>query len=159
MNVNYTGRECVCVWLLCLQYNGPAIRPTLEGSTLPSMKGCAVRGENGWIRLADGEAKLSWTFAVLLLLDHVFVCLHIRGSFPSGYPPSISSSHTLAAHGGVWEEGEGWRAVALGRRGVRKGFRWDLSSRVWSWCYEALSATQCKRFYYKLFLGLEDKIT
>lgn len=113
----------VCVWLLCLQYNGPAIRPTLEGSTLPSMKGCAVRGENGWIRLADGEAKLSWTFAVLLLLDHVFVCLHIRGSFPSGYPPQyLFISHTRCSRG-CTRGGGGMEGCGSGEKGSKKRLR------------------------------------
>lgn len=39
--------------------NWPAIRPVPEGSTLPSMKGCAIRrgGENGQIWLAGKEAE------------------------------------------------------------------------------------------------------
>lgn len=106
------------MWVIIV-YNRPAIRTTLEGSTLPSMKGCAVC-QRTW--LAQEEAKPSRTFMVLFLLHHVF--LRIAALSPLLSPQYLFIS-SLAAHRAILKRGEERQAVAPGRRRVRKSLRWD----------------------------------
>lgn len=101
LNVNYTRHKCV--WFLCLQYNVPANRPSLEGSTAPSMKGvCSPWGKPrdliGWGR---GKAPMN-VCGVTAARSRDCVSSY-RVYFLSGCSHGISSSHSLSAHGGIWE--------------------------------------------------------
>lgn len=88
-----------CVWLLFVLCNWPVIRPVLEGSTLPSMKGCAVRGGGEWTDLVGWERGRAHR-VVWLLQDGVFLYVEAvpRLLFPS-YLRSFYSP--LSA---VWEK-------------------------------------------------------
>lgn len=139
------ARVCVII-VLTVQW---ACNQTCSGRFHSAINGgvCGPGGENWWIWLAEEEGKLPSTFAVFLLLDHVFVCLHTGTRLLFAHTVSLHLSHSLLR--GVNEsresqwEGEGGREVTLGRKRVRKGMRWDLSSGVWSWCFGILSWKWC----------------
>lgn len=73
--------ECMSVWLLCLQYSWSAIRPALEGSTLPSMEGCAPGGKRTDVIGRGGGRALAHVCGVFAARSRVGVSSY-RGSLP-----------------------------------------------------------------------------
>lgn len=101
-------------------------------------RGVRPRGAgNGSMWLAEAEARLLCTFAVLLLLGHVFVCLHLGTVsffliFLSFFtPPAVllfpQYLFISVAHRDVWKGRDD-----VGRKRVEKK-AWDVNWRVWSW--------------------------
>lgn len=144
MSVNYTVHECVIIVLTVQR----ACHQTCSGRLHSAVNGgvCGPGGKQmkliGW----GGGKALKHVCGAFPATSRVFVSSY-RGSFPlviHTVSLCISSSHSLLR--GVNErremEGDGGRggsALALGGKRVRKGIRWDLSSRVWLWCFGVLS--------------------
>lgn len=111
--------SCACS-IMCLQTD-----PLWKVPLLHQWRGCAVRGENPWIWLAEEEAKLPWTFVVLLLQDHVFVCLHVGSIFC--LVVFTVSLHLTGAYEREWDEGGGMRTKEQSVAMVL----WNFSMEVW----------------------------